>query len=133
GKARRALSRNDEPAVDVLVTSYALLQQDVETFTRVTWNTLILDEAQFIKNPSSARAKAAFRLSAQARVALTGTPVENHLGDLWSIFHFLNPSLLGPHKQFFHRYLRPIERDNDEHQREALRQLIRPLILRRTK
>ena len=133
GKARQSLLSDAKPAVDVLVASYALLQQDAETLARVTWNTVILDEAQFIKNPFSARAEAAFRLSAKARVALTGTPVENHLGDLWSIFHFLNPSLLGPYKQFFHRYLRPIERDKDEQQREALRRLIRPLILRRTK
>src|SRR5690606_41358 len=100
---------------------------------RVGWNTVIVDEAQFIKNPHSARASAAFRLEASARVALTGTPVENHLGDLWSIFRFLNPTLLGSYKQFFHRFLRPIERDNDDQQREALRQLIGPLILRRTK
>lgn len=133
GKQRSALLAERTPSVDVLVTSYALLQQDIDQLARVGWNTVIVDEAQFIKNPHSARASAAFRLEASARVALTGTPVENHLGDLWSIFRFLNPTLLGSYKQFFHRFLRPIERDNDDQQREALRQLIGPLILRRTK
>jgi superfamily II DNA or RNA helicase len=123
----------DEAPVDVLVTSYSILQQDIETLAGVAWNTVILDEAQFIKNPHSARAKAAFRLQAKSRVVLTGTPVENHLGDLWSIFRFLNPELLGSYKHFFHRYLRPIERDQDLERREQLKRLVHPFLLRRTK
>jgi superfamily II DNA or RNA helicase len=118
---------------DVLITSYALLQQDAEAFVGIEWNTAILDEAQFIKNAQSQRAKAAFGLNARYRVALTGTPVENHLGDLFSIFRFLNESLLGSWKNFQLLYMRPIERDADSGQREALKRLIQPFMLRRTK
>jgi SNF2 family DNA or RNA helicase len=117
----------------VLVASYALLQQDSEQLTAINWGSVILDEAQFIKNPHSARAKTAFELNSVCRVALTGTPIENHLGDLWSIFHFLNPTLLGSYKQFFQRFLRPIERDKDFDQREQLKNLVRPFMLRRMK
>lgn len=118
---------------DVLVVSYALLQQDAEALASIEWNTAVLDEAQFIKNESSLRAKAAFRLRAAYRVAMTGTPVENHLGDLWSLFHFLNEPLLGSAKHFEVRYRLPIERDKNSEQHDALKRLIGPFILRRTK
>jgi superfamily II DNA or RNA helicase len=129
----KALGDGDAGGPDIVVTSYALLQQDADAFAAVTWNTVVLDEAQFIKNARSLRAKAAFRLQGRYRVALTGTPVENHLGDLWSIFHFLNETLLGTFKHFQVRYLTPIERDRDSERRIALRQLMLPFILRRTK
>jgi superfamily II DNA or RNA helicase len=122
-----------EPVPDVLITSYALLQQDSASLAEIEWNTAILDEAQFIKNAQSLRAKAAFALNARYRVAMTGTPVENHLGDLFSIFRFLNESLLGSWKNFQLLYMRPIERDSDSGQREALKRLIQPFMLRRTK
>jgi SNF2 family DNA or RNA helicase len=93
----------------------------------------VLDEAQFIKNAHSLRARAAFGLSARYRLALTGTPVENHLGDLWSIFHFLNPTLLGSFKHFQTRYIKPIERDRDSEQQGVLKQLVAPFLLRRLK
>jgi SNF2 family DNA or RNA helicase len=121
------------PCPDVLIVSYALLQQDAQALASVEWNTAVLDEAQFIKNAQSLRAKAAFALRARYRVAMTGTPVENHLGDLFSIFRFLNDSLLGSWKQFQLLYMRPIERDGDNAQREALKRLIQPFMLRRTK
>ncbi len=93
GKSRSALldqfKQNGGDCPNVLIVSYALLQQDAAELTSIGWNTAVLDEAQFIKNPHSLRAKAAFQLSARYRVAMTGTPIENHLGDLWSIFHFL--------------------------------------------
>jgi superfamily II DNA or RNA helicase len=121
------------PAPDVLIVSYALLQHDASELASLTWNTVVLDEAQFIKNAHSLRARAAFALPARYRLAMTGTPVENHLGDLWSIFHFLNPALLGTWKHFQVRYLKPIERDRDSEQRAQLKALIAPFLLRRVK
>ena len=120
-------------APDVLVTSYGLLQQDVAQLASVEWNTAVIDEAQFIKNPNALRAKAAFQLSARYRVAMTGTPVENHLGDLWSLFHFLNPTLLGSLKHFQLAYVRPIERDHSTEDQARLKSLLQPFLLRRRK
>ncbi len=117
----------------VLVCSYAVLQKDAHLLASVEWGTVVLDEAQQIKNPASQRARAAFSLRAAYRVAATGTPVENHLGDLWSLFHFLNPALLGPWRTFRHRFVLPVERDNDQARREVLRSLVQPYLLRRTK
>jgi superfamily II DNA or RNA helicase len=137
GKSRSALLERFKNGADnpphVLIVSYSLLQQDAAELGSIEWNTTILDEAQFIKNPHSLRAKAAFHLSARYRVAMTGTPIENHLGDLWSIFHFLNPSLLGPLKHFQLCYLKPIERDRDSGKQALLRKLIQPFLLRRRK
>lgn len=135
GKGRAALL---EPfratrGPDVLIVSYALLQHDANELSSLTWNTVVLDEAQFIKNAHSLRARAAFGLPSRYRLAMTGTPVENHLGDLWSIFHFLNPVLLGAWKHFQVRYLKPIERDRDSEQRAELKALIAPFLLRRVK
>jgi superfamily II DNA or RNA helicase len=117
----------------IVVCSYALLQQDIEELASIEWSSVVLDEAQFIKNPVSLRAQAAFRLRARRRIAATGTPVENHLGDLWSVFRFLNPELFGSWQNFDLRFARPIERDHDREQQEALRALVRPYVLRRTK
>jgi superfamily II DNA or RNA helicase len=135
GKGRAALLEpfRSASAPDVLIVSYALLQQDASALASLTWNTVVLDEAQFIKNAQSLRARAAFALSARYRLALTGTPVENHLGDLWSIFHFLSPALLGTWKHFQLRYLKPIERDRDSEQRAELKALLAPFLLRRVK
>lgn len=129
----RVRSQDGESRLHVLVTSYALLQQDAVDLAAVQWHTAVLDEAQFIKNPNSLRAKAAFRLVSRHRIAMTGTPVENHLGDLWSIFHFLNPSLLGSFRHFQLSYLRPIEREHSAEQRALLKTLTRPFLLRRRK
>ncbi len=117
----------------VLITSYALLQQDAALLEKVEWGTAVLDEAQFIKNAESLRAKAAFRISAKRRIAATGTPVENHFGDLWSLFQFLNPGLLGDWPAFNRRFVRPIERDGNTAPQEVLRQMIKPYVLRRLK
>ncbi len=121
----------DEKA-EVTITSYALLRQDVELLTKPTWDCVILDEAQAIKNPESQIARAAHRLDAKARFALTGTPVENRLDELWSQLHFLNPGLLGGRTDFRNRYARPIA-DGDQDVAERLRQRIRPFLLRRLK
>ncbi len=134
GKARRRqLSRFLEQGPGVVIASYALLQQDAEQLSRIEWDSVVLDEAQFIKNAASLRAKAAYGLKAEVRIVATGTPVENHLGDVWSIFRFLNPGLLGDWKNFRREFLRPIEQDKDEEARVELRQRLEPFILRRRK
>ncbi|HEX4338956.1 MAG TPA: DEAD/DEAH box helicase [Polyangiaceae bacterium] len=117
----------------VVVTSYALLQQDEEVLTSIEWGTAVLDEAQFIKNAKSRRALAAFRLVASRRIAATGTPVENHFGDLFSIFRFLNPGLLGEWPEFNRTYIEPVERGGLLDPENALRALVRPYVLRRLK
>jgi len=124
--------RRLDPEVEVTITSYALLRQDVETLSAITWDCVVLDEAQAIKNPESQIARAAHRLDAQARFALTGTPVENRLDELWSQLHFLNPGLLGGRRDFRDRYSRPIADGNGE-VAHRLRQRIRPFLLRRLK
>lgn len=129
----RARNLKDVGPGTLVVCSYGLLQQDVEQLTTVQWGTAILDEAQFIKNPESLRAKAAYRVQAEFRIVSTGTPVENHLGDLWSIFHFANPELFGTWKSFQGRFVRPVEREHNERARRELRELVRPYVLRRTK
>jgi SNF2 family DNA or RNA helicase len=118
---------------DVLITSYGLLQQEVERFQPIQWHTLILDEAQAIKNSQTLRSDAVMALSADFRVIATGTPLENHLGELWNLFRFINPGLLGTLKQFNERFAGPIERQQDTTARHRLRRLIQPFILRRTK
>ena len=121
-----------DASAQVTITSYALLRQDVEALTAITWDCVVLDEAQAIKNPESQIAQAAHRLDAHARFALTGTPVENRLDELWSQLHFLNPGLLGGRTDFRDRYSRPIA-DGDAEVAYRLRQRIRPFLLRRLK
>ncbi|MGZ8246980.1 DEAD/DEAH box helicase, partial [Methylomagnum sp.] len=118
---------------DLVLTTYALALRDQEALRTVAWDTLILDEAQNIKNPTSAQTKAVLKFSADHRLALTGTPVENRLLDLWSIFNFLNPGYLGKQSQFRQRYELPIQRDNDPGRAETLKRLIEPFVLRRVK
>lgn len=118
--------------VDVVLTSYGLLRQDLDLLRAKTWEEIVLDEAQTIKNPESKVALAAYQLSAKGRLALSGTPVENRLDDLWSIFQFLNPGLLGSRKDFRDRWAKPIE-DGDSEAAGRLRKIIRPFLLRRLK
>jgi SNF2 family DNA or RNA helicase len=118
---------------DVLVCSYTVMTQRIEQLETIRWATLVLDEAQAIKNGTTLRAKSAQRLVADARVALTGTPVENHLGDLHGIMSFLNPGLLGTAKQFEIRFGKPIQRALDPTASAQLRNLIAPFVLRRRK
>ncbi|MBW2423355.1 MAG: DEAD/DEAH box helicase [Deltaproteobacteria bacterium] len=121
-----------DPSVDVTITSYALLRQDIDRISAERWDCVVLDEAQAIKNPESQIARAAGRLDAGARIALTGTPVENRLDELWSQLHFLNPGLLGGRTDFRERYARPIA-EGDEEIAARLRRRIRPFLLRRHK
>ncbi|HJV89409.1 MAG TPA: DEAD/DEAH box helicase [Holophagaceae bacterium] len=118
---------------DVVLTSYGLLQRDAEAFAGVEWNTLVLDEAQALKNAQAKRSQAAADLKATFRLALTGTPLENHLGELWSLFRVLNPGLLGSRDRFQRRFAGPIERDKDKEALHRLQRLVRPFLLRRTK
>ena len=116
----------------LVVTTYALLQRD-ELLLQQRWHTVVLDEAQAIKNPTTKVAVAAMKLDAQQRLGMTGTPMENHLGDLWSLMSFVNPGLLGNRRQFTQWYRTPIERDGEVGRFDALCRRIAPFMLRRTK
>ncbi|MCL2789727.1 MAG: DEAD/DEAH box helicase [Desulfobulbus sp.] len=118
---------------DVLVTSYTLMQQEIELLAQVKWQSIVLDEAQAIKNAATKRSKAAMRLNGRFRLITTGTPIENHLGELWNLFGFINPGLLGTYKQFNRRFGIPIEKYHDREARRTLKKLIRPFMLRRIK
>jgi len=124
---------NSLDRMDILICSYNLLHQEGETLLNKKWEMVILDEAQAIKNYETKRWKFATQLNTRCRVALTGTPIENHLGELWSIFQFLNPGLLGNLKHFQERFAGPIEKNKDPIAKRALRALVSPYILRRTK
>lgn len=124
--------RSELDDADVMITSYALLRRDEEFLKSLDLRYVILDEAQHIKNPLSATARAAKSLKSDRRLALTGTPIENRLSEIWSIFDFVAPGLLGTLKTFEERYSRPIDR-GDEEAAEKLRTIIRPMVLRRTK
>jgi SNF2 family DNA or RNA helicase len=121
------------PGHDIVITSYGTARRDAEVLQQVRWSDLILDEAQNIKNPSAKQSQAVRRFDARNRVALTGTPVENHLTELWSVLEFLNPGYLGTHEQFRQQFTVPIERYNDEEQAAELRRLVQPFLLRRLK
>ena len=125
-------NRELDESAEVVMTSYAILRLDIERLAAIDWDIVVLDEAQNIKNPDSQVAQAAYRLSANFRVALTGTPVENRLDELWSQFHFLNRGLLGGRTQFRDRYARPIAA-GDPGAASTLRERIRPFLLRRKK
>jgi SNF2 family DNA or RNA helicase len=118
---------------DVVLTSYALLSRDLDTLKQVQWSDVVLDEAQNIKNPATKQAQAARAIPSDYRLALTGTPVENRLTELWSILHFLNPGYLGSREVFRSQFSIPIERYNDEKAATTLKRLTAPFIMRRLK
>ncbi len=117
----------------VVLSSYALLQRDIEILKEVPWAAVILDEAQNIKNPETKQAKAARALPADYRMALTGTPVENNVGDLWSLMEFLNPGFLGTQSEFKKTFFIPIQAGRDRQAAERLKRLTGPFLLRRLK
>lgn len=119
--------------LDLVITSYPLLVRDREVLLDREWGMVVLDEAQMIRNPETAVARAAFGLRTPHRVALSGTPVENHLGDVWSLMHFLNPGLLGDFKGFRQGFRVPIEKRGDVRTQERLNRRLAPFMLRRTK
>jgi SNF2 family DNA or RNA helicase len=136
----RVLHGADRPDVgalldgaDVLLTTYATATRDADALAAVDWDRVVLDEAQHIKNSASTTAKAVRRFRARSRVALTGTPVENRLAELWSILDFLNPGVLGSAHTFRARFAVPIERYADEDAAARLRHATRPFMLRRVK
>jgi SNF2 family DNA or RNA helicase len=118
---------------DLMVTTYATATRDVEELAGYEWRRVVLDEAQAVKNSLSQAAKAVRRLRAGQRIALTGTPVENRLAELWSLMDFLNPGLLGPADKFRTRYAVPVERHGQAEPAERLRAITRPYVLRRLK
>lgn len=118
---------------DIVLTTYALLPRDEDILMRHDFHLLILDESQYIKNIRSKATQIASSLKARHKLCLTGTPLENHLGELWSQFHFLLPGLLGNEKTFNSEFRHAIERNGDEARQELLNRRIRPFLLRRTK
>jgi hypothetical protein len=120
-------------STDVVITSYDIVTRDVETLQRVAWDRLLLDEAQDVKNPATKRARALRMLRARRRVAMTGTPIENHLGELWALMDILNPGLLGSREAYTRNFANPIQVANDEFALERLRSIVQPFILRRAK
>jgi SNF2 family DNA or RNA helicase len=118
---------------DLVLTTYPLLVRDRETLLAQDWHLLVMDEAQFIKNPKAQSHQVARLLKARHRLSLTGTPLENHLGELWAQFDFLMPGLLGSAKRFTQVYRTPIEKLGDEEMRARLGERVRPFLLRRTK
>jgi SNF2 family DNA or RNA helicase len=119
--------------VDVVVTSYDIATRDVDVLAEVQWDRLLMDEAQDVKNPATKRARALRTLPARRRVAMTGTPIENRLSELWAIMDILNPGLLGSREWFNRIFAQPIEVDRDEAALERLRAVVQPFILRRAK
>jgi superfamily II DNA or RNA helicase len=119
--------------VDLVLTTYALLPRDEEKLREHNYHLVILDESHYIKNNRSKAAQSAGLLNARHRLCLTGTPLENHLGELWSQFHFLLPGLLGDEKTFNSQFRHPIERQDDPLRRALLNRRIKPFLLRRTK
>ncbi len=118
---------------DIVLTTYPLLVRDFDELSKHHWQALVLDEAQYIKNPKAVSSHCACKLKAAHRVCLSGTPMENHLGELWSLMRFLMPGFLADEKTFNNFIRRPIERDHSENAQLALNRRVSPLILRRTK
>lgn len=139
GSGRQRAGDPAEPALfgladaDIVVTTYGLLPRDIDALAAVEWTTVVLDEAQFVKNASTKAAKAVRRLPAAQKLALTGTPVENRLSELWAILDAVNPGLLGSQQRFRDEYAGPIERSTDAEAAARLRTLTQPFVLRRTK
>ncbi len=128
-----SLGLDPQVPADIVITTYGTLARDAEALAGVAWGTLVLDEAQAVKNHLTHAAKAVRRIHAGQRLALTGTPVENHLGELWAILDAVNPGMLGSARAFDERYAKPIQREHDEAATAALRALTQPFVLRRTK
>lgn len=132
GAVGRTVAEVAETA-DLVITTYAVLRLDADAFGAREWGGLVLDEAQFVKNPATKAHEAARGIRAPFRLAVTGTPVENHLGELWAILNLVAPGLFPSRRAFDERFRRPIEEDGNAERRDLLRRRIRPLMLRRTK
>ncbi|MBT9096869.1 DEAD/DEAH box helicase [Methylovulum psychrotolerans] len=133
GHGDRQAMLDNAAEFDLIVCSYGLLQTEAERLGQVRWQTLVADEAQAIKNALTKRSKAAMSLQAEFKLITTGTPIENHLGELWNLFNFINPGLLGSLSRFNERYAHAIENQQDHAVQQRLKKLLRPFILRRLK
>lgn len=133
GRSEGATFSREAGECDVVVTSYALAWRDEEEMLSVRWGTVVIDEAQNIKNPFTKQSSRIKGIAADERIALTGTPIENRLSDLWSIMEFLNPGYLPKWSEFKERFAKPIETRMDEKKRAALQRALSPVILRRLK
>ena len=129
---RKETIRNLAPN-DLIICSYGVLQREIEDLAEINWSTVVLDEAQAIKNMATNRSQAAMLLKGKFKMLMTGTPIENHLGELWNLFRFLNPGLLGSINSFNEKFAIPIQSFNDKNAHERLKMLVKPFILRRTK
>jgi len=132
-ESEREKTVQEAKAFDVVITSYGLMQSEAELFASRKWDTIVLDEAHAIKNTATKRSKAAMSLEGDFKIIATGTPLQNHMGELWNLFQFINPGLLGGQKSFVENIAGPIERNNDDGMRRRLKQIIQPFILRRLK
>ena len=132
GANRQQIVTDAEPA-DIVLATYGLLVTEGELLSQRTWTTIVLDEAHTIKNRDTQTSKAAMELKADFRLMLTGTPLQNHLNEIWNLFQFANPGLLGSYQQFTDRFILPIERGHDQERQRLLRRLLSPFLLRRTK
>ena len=124
---------NGAEAGDVVLSTYGLLVTEGDLLCQRIWSTVVLDEAHAIKNRETQTSKAAMKLQADFRLMLTGTPLQNHLSEIWNLFQFANPDLLGSYQQFTDRFILPIERDHNLERQRLLRRLLSPFLLRRTK
>lgn len=132
GCDRKALVANASE-YDVVLTTYGLLVNEAEILASKKWNIIVLDEAHIIKNKETKMSKAAMELQGDFRLMLTGTPLQNHLGEIWNLFQFANPGLLGTFRQFTEKFINPIEKEGDKSRQRRLKRLLQPFILRRTK
>jgi SNF2 family DNA or RNA helicase len=133
GRKKGAAFKQDAEKHAVVISTYALLHRDLEHLQEIAWGGVVLDEAQNIKNPETKQAKAARSLTSDYRATLTGTPVENNVGDLWSIMEFLNPGLLGTQAEFKRKFFIPIQAEQDREAADRLKGITGPFILRRLK
>lgn len=133
GEGDRAGAIDQAKKGEIVIVTYDLLARESAHFLKKEWATVILDEAQAIKNRATKRSETAMQLQAGFRLAMSGTPIENHLGELWNLFQFTNPGLLGSLEQFTERFAMPIEKLRDDNRRDQLRRLVQPFILRRKK
>ena len=124
---------DEAKAGDVVLSTYGLFVTEAEHLLKKEWNTVCLDEAHVIKNRETKTSQAVMQLQAHYRVILTGTPVQNHLGELWNLYQFINPGLLGSYDQFSQKYIVPIEQQDNKERSRQLKRIIQPFILRRTK
>lgn len=132
GIDRKALVEN-AAEYDVVITTYGLLINEADILASKAWNVITLDEAHIIKNKETKMSQAAMKLNGSFRLLLTGTPLQNHLSEIWNLFQFATPGLLGSYQQFADRFIIPIEKNNDKNRQRQLKRLLQPFILRRNK